>query len=138
MATPGQPYKLCPGCGQQAVLNAPNCPRCGRPFSTQFVPPNQTQAFFPGDPNNPYPGMPYRRDGLADLLLGLPTWAVFVISFFVPILGILMIVGYYGYAPARDPERGKMAIFGVVAPFLLTTCIFGFLILMPLLLSTHR
>lgn len=30
-----QPFKICPNCGQHAVLNMVACGRCGRPFSVQ-------------------------------------------------------------------------------------------------------
>jgi len=49
---PGQDYKACPACGQQALLAATHCGRCGHAYRRQFVPPNQTQAFIGGQPVN--------------------------------------------------------------------------------------
>lgn len=31
-----QPYKVCPNCGQPAVLSMPRCGRCGRPYPKPF------------------------------------------------------------------------------------------------------
>lgn len=41
------PYKVCPSCSQQTLINATSCPRCNHQFSTQFAqPPMPTQAFY--------------------------------------------------------------------------------------------
>lgn len=44
------PYKACPKCQTPAALAAPRCERCGHAYRTQFVPPDQTQMFYPGEP----------------------------------------------------------------------------------------
>ena len=41
-----QPYKVCPNCQQPAALSQTACGRCGRPYRTQFAPPNKTQVFI--------------------------------------------------------------------------------------------
>ena len=40
---PGDPFKKCPRCGEDAPLDATVCLKCGRQYSTIFG--NQTQAF---------------------------------------------------------------------------------------------
>jgi len=103
-------------------------------FRTQFAPPNQTQAFFPGgqgDPGkqpptpippfqqNPYAAYPRQgnsQDVIASLLNGLPAFACFLIGFFTNLLAIALLVGYFGYAPARDPRKGWATAFGMMTP----------------------
>ncbi len=47
-----QPYKICPQCKTGAALDAQFCASCGHQYRTQFIPPDQTQAFNlpPGAP----------------------------------------------------------------------------------------
>lgn len=44
-----QPYKICPQCGEGAVISAAQCGRCGRFYRTTAppAPSNQTQVFVP-------------------------------------------------------------------------------------------
>lgn len=48
------PVKICPQCQTTHPLTAPYC-ACGHVFRTQFVAPNQTQAFAPGSLGAPAP-----------------------------------------------------------------------------------
>lgn len=41
----GNAFKICPHCQAQCPINAQNCWQCMRTFQTQWIDPNQTQAF---------------------------------------------------------------------------------------------
>jgi hypothetical protein len=70
------PYKACPKCQAPAVLQAPQCARCGHVFRTQFVPPDQTQMFVGPKKSGWY-------DGNGPHILGVALSVVCaVISFF--------------------------------------------------------
>jgi hypothetical protein len=45
-----QSYKICPRCGQTAMLHISVCGRCGHTYRTQFAAADQTQAVFVGFP----------------------------------------------------------------------------------------
>jgi len=51
MNGPGQPYKICPECGQPAGLHEQACARCGHVYRTQF-----TQSGQPLAPQEPMDG----------------------------------------------------------------------------------
>ncbi len=139
---PGQPFKKCPACGLPIQIDAPQCTQCGHQFRTQFAPPNQTQAFIPGSlgdqgqqPPNPIP--PYQQnpyaayprtgntnDSIINLLRGIPVAVCFIIGFFIHILGILLIVGYFGLEGAKDHQKGWATVWGMVTPVALTILYF--------------
>ncbi len=79
MGIPGQPYKICPECGQPAELTAQACGRCGHAYRTQFTPAGQpfqtpgapeqrTQMFGMPPPVPPAPAQPASSQG--------PLWAL--------------------------------------------------------------
>lgn len=139
------PYKVCPACGQSNAIAATRCPKCGHAFSTQFKPPDQTQAFFPGDQGAAYQQQPYSQyprqssssDSFSNFMLGLPAVVCFIVAFFFQLLGVVMIVLYFGNGPTRDSQRGWASVWGVVASFGFGICIFGLFAVLPML-SGHR
>jgi|GEM_PF-5090942 len=120
-------YKECPSCRALTDLSAQSCAKCGHQFRTQFQasPPSQTQAFstppppaWGYDPNyapyqRPYP---YQQRGA---LSGIPDWACFAIGFLVPIVGIVFAILCYCVDSMRDPEKGRMFLYGALGSFLL-------------------
>jgi len=132
----GQPYKQCPRCGTTSALNAPQCTQCGHGFSTQFTPPNQTQAFHrmgegPGMPYQPQPG--YLPVGAPfdfnSFILGFPPVVCFLLGFFVHIIGFVLLVFYFGNPPTKNPQLGWATAWGIIASIVV---LIGFFILMML------
>ena len=52
-------------------------------------------------------------------MAGLPDWACFVIGFLIPIVGIVFAILCYTLDSMRDPDKGRMFLYGVIASFLL-------------------
>ena len=50
-----QYFKVCPKCNLQTNIQTQQCGQCGHLFSTQFINPNQTQAFSSGMGQPPMP-----------------------------------------------------------------------------------
>lgn len=141
---PGQPYKQCPTCGLPAQLDAPQCGRCGHTFRTKFAPPpDQTQAFVPGDPSQPIhpqtqmgwqqPQSPYPRgyqqgtlmNSVIGVLRDLPSFVCFLIGFFTNMLAIILMVFYFGYAPTKDYQKGWATVYGFLTPMVLWMLFLG-------------
>ncbi len=147
VATPGQPYKVCPNCKQHAPLDADVCTRCGHQYRTQFADPDQTQAFgaAPGGPRpapGPVPGpydappSPYPRSAPTGPPRGrLPTWAAFLIGFLIPIAGVILGVLLYTLESMRDPEAAKWCFIRAVAGFAIPFCFCSMFSLAPMLFS---
>ena len=126
---PGQPFKLCPVCGQKHVLEAELCGSCGHRFRTQFANPAQTQAFGAappppaafqqGYPPGPYPSPYYRPAYPQSSTSNFPLWAAFLIGLVFPVGGIVLGVLFYCLDGMKNPEAGKMCFFGAAAGMIL-------------------
>jgi hypothetical protein len=101
------PYKACPRCGTAATLDAPRCSKCGRIYRTQFVAPNQTQAFGAV----PKPAEPH-RSWIEDF--GPPDDAVWRDWACLAIFGVLLVVSVLAYAMPNfsmtADETGKFGL----------------------------
>lgn len=115
--------KSCPHCGAPVADTEPTCPNCKQPLGwVTPPPPNAQPGYYPQAADN---GM-----------RNIPTWALFAISFVVPIAGIVLGILYYVHEPMKDPVRGKWCLIGVFAPIIVGCCIFGmFGLLVPITMS---
>jgi len=97
-APPSGATRMCTGCGRQIPVEYNVCPHCGRPQNIQYGPQQQYQQ--PVEPLG---------SGMTILL--------YLLSFFIPIIGI--IIGLIWMGAGADSERrrvGKMClILGVLS-----------------------
>lgn len=106
----GQPYKMCPRCGLQVPVQAPQCARCGHAF---FAAPNQPYYGAPG-PQAPY-GYPHPGPGYIQVQPGTHPFALIVIL-------SLLFGGWVGMLLNRQIAKGLIFGLGLSVVIFIVTC----------------
>lgn len=102
-----QPYKICPACGQPAVLSMPVCRRCGRPY----VPPPAPGVYLPqslpiAPDAPPWQGTSRRKQGV---LFGVLAAAV--------LAGVVLLFSLRPSERSGPPRTGSSGLTQSSGPF---------------------
>jgi uncharacterized membrane protein len=70
----------------------------------------------------PVPGYPRQnpygyqaQDQIAAILLSIPPIVCFILGFVTNLIAILLLIGYFGYEPAKDSRRGWATAWGMIS-----------------------
>jgi len=106
--------KYCPHCGKAAEDDAAFCPRCGSSLTT-----NNTE-------NNAYqPTQPQKTNGMCI--------AGFVLSFFIPIVGVILSIIGKKQAAERGEGGDGLALAGIIISIL--NCVLNIIYIMVIISS---
>ena len=99
---------FCPNCGTQVPDNSNFCPNCAAQLNAQY---NANNQYNPQGYQQPYgygynPDMPNPKD--------IPSTALNVLAFFVPIVGLILYLIWKDEYPNKAKKIGKAALISVL------------------------
>ena len=111
---------FCPNCGSQVPDNSNFCPQCATPMNNQFNANNDganqqaqyNQQYYQQYNQPPYNGYGYNPD--MPNPKDVPSPGLNVLSFFIPLVGLILYIFWKDEYPIKAKKIGKAALASVI------------------------